>query len=114
MTRAGRPPTVTVGVGSTAGAPLTVVPAATGGLVVPNPVSHRMMVSPGLAATAPGSTEGSPSNAKSGTREAMAEFVAPYVKNAGATVCKPARAGALSAPLLLTMTSTMPTVLSDG
>ena len=45
-------PMVTTGRVVTAGAPLVSCPMASGGFVGPNPVPHRMMVSPGWAVVA--------------------------------------------------------------
>ena len=71
-TCAATPPTVTVGAVTTAGAPLTAVPAGTAGSVAPNPVPHSTTVSPAFAATVHGMADGSPNGAQSGSRDATA------------------------------------------
>src|ERR1035441_7295946 len=67
---AATPPTMTVGAVATAGAPLTVVPAGTVGLVAPKPVPQSTTKSPGLAATVPETAAGSATAAQSGRRDA--------------------------------------------
>jgi hypothetical protein len=69
-TSAATPPTMTVGAVTVAGAPLTVVPAGTEGLVAPKPVPQSTTKSPGRAATVPGTAAGSATAAQSGRRDA--------------------------------------------
>src|SRR6266545_1945182 len=107
MYGAATPPIITAGaVVSTAPADGS-APSGNAGLVGPNPVPHRMITSPGLAATVPATRAGSPIRAPSGLRVAMAQ-VPLYMKNAGENGCMAAVAGSLACPLLVTTTLTGP------
>src|ERR1019366_1542461 len=77
------PPTSTVGAVTTAGAPLTAVPAGTAGFVAPKPVPHSTRVSPAFAATVPGIADGSPISAQSGSRAGGGGFFSRDTKEAG-------------------------------
>jgi hypothetical protein len=103
-----------VGIVATAGAPLTTIPAGVAGDVAPNPVAHRIKMSPAFAATVPDTADGLPMSALSGYRVAIAYVLKEYWKNAGEVACKVAGKGWLGAPLFVTTTFTVPKFGSVG